>query len=142
MIEIVEAQPWHAIALCEDLREREALAGLEPRALVQEVARSCVAWAGLNDGHVAALWGAKVDGLLSDEAYIWLACGREMEKNPITFLRHSRRAITDLRHYFRCLHGLVLTEFGCSVRWLEWLGFEVGPDEKGVRRFIMRGYPS
>jgi hypothetical protein len=122
------------------VREREAFAqlGSAPEKMITyEVARSFVSYTGLYDASVGAIWGARCEGIFSDEAYIWLVCSELFEAHPITVLRHSRRAIEELRVYFKRLHGLVLADYVCSIRWLEWLGFEIGPNESGVRAFRM-----
>lgn len=139
-VEIVTPQLEHVIDLVERLREREREAferlGEEPeRMIAREVARSLVAWAGLADGKCAAIWGAHVDGLLSDEAYIWVVCSSLIEEHPVAFLRQSRKAIAELHIYFKRLHGLVVCDFERSVTWLEWLGFRVGESVNGVRAF-------
>lgn len=141
-VEIVPARLEHVIEICENLRAREREAfkklGSEPEHMVaQEVTQSFLSFAGLVEGKVINLWGAKCAGILSDEAYLWMLCSQDVIKFPMTFLRHSRRAIQDLRPHFKHFHGVVLDEFSCSIRWLEWLGFEVYPPENGLRAFRM-----
>lgn len=139
-VEIVDAQLEHVRSICEGLRERERkaferLGDTAERLLTQEVSRSLVAYAGLIDEKVVALWGARTEGVLSDEAYIWLVCAEDIEWFPVTFARHSREAIEELRLHFRRLYGLVIEDFTCSVKWLEWLGFVVDPPKNGFRAF-------
>ena len=139
-VEIVEARFEHVAAICKRLRERERLGfvklGDDPERLVfAEVRGSFLAFAGLVDDEPIALWGAQAAGVLDDEAYIWLICSQEAERHPMTFLRHSRRAIDSLSPFFKHLYGYVKEDFTCSVRWLEWLGFEIQEPVDGVRRF-------
>lgn len=142
-VEIREATPEDAIALCESLREREREAfdrfGEDARKeLLQALSRSFIAYTGFVDEKPVALWGAQVSTMLSDEAYVWLICSKEVDAYPITFLRHSRRALRDFSQQFKTLRGLVMADFGCSVTWLEWLGFTVEPEHNGVRPFVMQ----
>ena len=129
MIEIVPAQLEHVIELCEHLRahEREKFEKFRfapEKTVTREVARSILAFAGLKDGRTGAIWGIKA-APLGDEAYIWLICTTLVEQNPITFLRHSRRVVNDLRQVFPRLRGHVFCDFEASVRWLRWLGCDV-----------------
>lgn len=139
-VEIKETEFHHVRAICENLRDRERAAFEQLKAtpeklILQEVARSLVSYTGLIDNNPVVLWGARSAGVFDDSAYIWMVATRALETSPITFLRHSRDAIMELREIFPHLYGLVLADFGCSVRWLEWLGFQVGPAVNGVRQF-------
>lgn len=134
-----EARLDHVIALVSCLRERErALAemlyGAEfERLVVDELKESVMAWAGLVDGRCGAVWGVKTPRLLADYGTLWMIGTTLIDDHPIAFLRHSRRALEDLRGTFKTLYGCVLTEFTTSERWLRWLGFEIGPDQGGIK---------
>jgi hypothetical protein len=138
-IEFVEARLEHVIDLVARLRERERavcamMYGSEFEKLVtQEVTSSLLAWAGLVDGRCGAIWGVKTSRLLADEGTLWMIGTTLIDEYPIAFLRHSRRALADLRGTFHKLYGCVLTDYSESQRWLEWLGFEIGPDQGGIR---------
>jgi hypothetical protein len=141
-VEIVPTEFLHIRALCENMRDREReafrkLGGEPERLITHEVARSFLSFTGLYAGEVGAIWGARCEGILSDEAYIWLVCSELFEAHPIAVLRHSRGAIEELRACFKRLHGLVLDDYTCSIRWLRWLGFEVGEPKNGIRAFRM-----
>jgi len=90
------------------------------------------------DGRCVIVCGARCDGVFDDSAYLWVVATQLLDKYPITFLRHSRRGLELLRANFTHLHGLVLADFGCSVRWLEWLGFKVSEPMNGIRAFELR----
>ena len=137
-VEIVDARFEHVVYLVENLRLHERLLyakALGPdleRMVVKEISDSIVAWAGLGDGKCGALWGVKMAGILSDSGVMWMLGGRLIDEHPLIFLRHSKRALNDLRATFKSLQGCVLTEYSQSQRWLEWLGFKIGPDQGGI----------
>lgn len=140
LVEIVPTDFLHIRELCENMRTMERAnfekLGWDPeRKLVHEVATSLISYAGLVDGEVIAVWGARCEHIFDDEAYVWVVFTRRLERIPITVLRHSREALALLRESFKVLHGLVLSDFDCGKRWLEWLGFTVTPFADGVCRF-------
>lgn len=135
-VEIVEARLDHVIQIVEDLHKVNRVVGVE-KIVVQELNDSLLAWAGLLDGRCVVLWGVKSKAL-SDEGVLWMLPSQALYTSPIAFLRHSRREIEKLRGIFKCLHGCVLTDFTASKRWLEWLGFVVGPDEGGICKCELR----
>lgn len=120
-------------------RERETFKKLGwhdvERRLTHEVASSILCYTGLADGRTILIYGAKTAGVLSDEAYVWMVGTTDMAEYPITIARHSRAAIDLLQQNFRRLYGLVLSDFGYSVRWLCWCGFTVDPPVDGVCKF-------
>lgn len=143
-VEMVEARLEHAISLIENLRgnERElykkVLGEDFERLVVKEINESVMVWAAFVDGECGVLWGVKMEKIMSDEGVLWLLGGHLIDKNPITFLRHSKRALEDLRGTFKLLHGCVLTQYTQSRKWLEWLGFEIGEDQGGICRCVYR----
>lgn len=106
--------------------------------LAQEITKSFLSYAGMIEGKTVALWGAHVAGVLSDEAYIWLVCSSLVDKYPFVFLRHSRKVLRSFAGEFKVIRGVVHVDFSKSVKWLEWLGFEIEPAEGEVRRFSRR----
>src|SRR5205823_5865846 len=107
----------------------------------REVAKSLVSFAGLVDGEVIVVVGAKTAGVLSDEAYVWIMCSERIHDYPITFLRHAKEGLKELQVYFKRIYGLVKVDFGGSIKWLKVLGFEVDPPIEGVCLFHIGGRP-
>lgn len=143
-VEIVEAGFCHVMEALGNLREHERAqcekmwgAEIEKEA-ARIYAQSLLTYAGLMDGKCVVVWGVYSPRILADEGYVWLLGTRLIEEHPIVFLRHSRQALALIRPIFRQLYGVVLTEFECGRKWLEWLGFDVGPDEGGIQAFSMR----
>jgi hypothetical protein len=139
MIEVVEARLDHVIDLVKDLREQDQ--GLKDRIeegferiVIKEWQDSVLTWAGLDNGKCGALWGVKMPNILINEGMLWMLGGRFVDEHPITFLRHSKKQLEELRGTFRKLDGCVLSNYEKSQRWLEWLGFKIGEDEGGICR--------
>jgi hypothetical protein len=136
-VEFVEAQLEHVIALVDNLRDREldlcrTMYGRDfEKMIVAELQASVLTYAGVVDGECGALWGVKAQ-FFNNYGTLWMIGTRLIDEHPIAFLRHSRRALLDLRGTFSRLYGCVLTDYAQSRRWLEWLGFEIGPDQNGI----------
>jgi hypothetical protein len=139
-VEVVETIPEHVIELCETMRARErkafdALGAEAEHRLTQELAQSLHTWTGLVDGKVVAVVGIKTAGVLNDEGMVWLILSENAAFYPVTFLRRGREHLELMQTLFKKLYGYVQADFGCSVKWLEWLGFTLGEEENGLRRF-------
>lgn len=141
-VEIVEATSGHFLACLYNLRDVEKglcekLWGADyEKDAVKLFESSLVTYAGLIDGKCVVVWGVCTDRVLSENGHVWVLGSKFIEDHSVVFLRHSRRALDLLHETFRQLGGFVLTEYECGQRWLEWLGFEIGPDEGGVRVFV------
>jgi len=135
-VEIVPTTLEHVRVLAADLREleRNVMANAEAT-IAQEVSRSLITFTGLGDNYPVVICGARSAGILADSAYVWLVASSRIETCPLTFVRHSRRAVEMLHQHFKSLHGLVREDFGCSARWLEWLGFKLDTPIDGFQAF-------
>lgn len=139
-VEIVEGRFEHVVGLLENMREVERAqceklygAELETKA-ARIYSQSLLTFAGLVDGKCVVVWGVHTS-LLAGEGWVWLLGSKFIEEHPVVFLRHSKRMLRELLGTFPKLYGIVLTEFDCGCRWLEWLGFDVGEDCGGIRPF-------
>jgi hypothetical protein len=143
-VEIKEAELWHIIECIYNMRDLERsqcekMWGLDVEKEAARIfAQSFLTYVGLIDGKSVVVWGVYSPQVLAEEGYVWLLGSRLIEEHPIVFLRHSRRALDLIRPTFKTLYGVVLSEFDCGQKWLEWLGFDVGPDEGGIRAFSLR----
>lgn len=139
-VEIVPARMEHLIHVVENLREEDARIGAvvaEPleKIMAQEYAKSILTYTGMLDDEPIVIWGVRTVGVLSDEAYLWLAGTEKIKQHPITFLRHSRSAVEELRRIYRQMYGIVWADFDFSIKWLNWLGFQVNAPEGNMRLF-------
>ncbi|WP_208539341.1 hypothetical protein [Algihabitans albus] len=111
-----------------DRREVMASHGHRPlQALIQSLRHSDLAWAGLIDGEVLALWGAGTTALLGRQGAPWLLAGRGLERHKRSFLRLSRENLARLQARYDYLENWVDARNTRSIRWLRWLGFTLEP---------------
>ena len=124
-----EAADAHAIVPRLRRRELDALREVgDPVATVLEGLQCSIAsYAALADGEVAVLWGLRTASLLDDRVYLWMLGSTVIDAHPVHFLRHSRRAMAQMRQRYRMVYGEVACDFEHSIRWLTWLGAKVAP---------------
>lgn len=140
MIEFVAASPAHIGTIANRMREIDAkecaIMGRSPkRALRLSLRASVVAWTAKVDGKPEAMFGASSVSLLGGEGSPWLLMTDEA-------LKHRRSLLTDARRYADVMQGMfpllsnnVHADNAVAIRWLERLGFTVGPV------FDMAGHP-
>lgn len=123
----------HAVALAPNLRPeclRDVLALGYPDALDGLLAgfASEMSFAALLDGEVLAMFGA------SESGEVWVLTSNAVLKHPRAFLRCCRPGLALL--WERCGHltNYVDARFEDCIRWLEWLGCELGPVEMHAGR--------
>jgi hypothetical protein len=106
--------------------------------IINEVARSILAYTVTLDGMPAVIWGAILTSMLNDQAYVWMLGTRMIDDHPTAFLRHSRKAVMEMRKRFGILYGSLEPDFAVSERWLRWMGCTI---EEGspLKRFVLQG---
>jgi hypothetical protein len=128
-IRIVPATMAHAEAI--ELRPGDAAEiaalGLCPRGALQaSLARSLWADAYLAEGEVAAILGLGLPSMLGRVATPWLLTGLPVDCHRKAFLRLTRTRVELLRREWDLLVNYVHADYAQSIRWLAWLGFEIG----------------
>ena len=118
----------HAEALAPNLRPeclRDVLALGYPDALDGLLAgfASEVSFAAMLDGEVLAMFGASASG------EVWVLTSNAVQRHPRAFLRCCRPALELLWEHCGHLTNYVDARFGACIRWLSWLGCELGPAE-------------
>ncbi len=129
MIEIVPATRAHAEQIelrPGDLREIEVLGLTMAEAFDISTRRALWAHAYLIDGEVAALVGLSVDSLIGGVASPWLVTGKPVDQHKKLFLRETRDGVEKMRLLFPVLRNYVHAEYTETIRWLKWLGFNIG----------------
>lgn len=129
MIEVVPATmaQVHAIELREgDAREIAALGVGKSEALAATLARSLWADAYLVDGEVAALMGLILSSLVGGVAMPWLMTGAPVERHRRAFLQLTRARTREMLARHGTLVCNVHADYARSIRWLRWLGFDLG----------------
>lgn len=130
-VEIVPATIEHARAIVlrpGDARELAALGQTTAEAFAFSTARPIWAETYLIDGEVAAMVGLSVHlSLLGDRGEPWLLTGLPVDRHPKLFLRETRAGVARMREQFPVLANWVHAEYHQAIRWLRWLGFDIGP---------------
>lgn len=100
-----------------------------PRTVLrQALSMSTVSWVALVDDRVAAIWGVCIPKLLGRVGYPWCLTSNTIEQHKRLFINSSRFYLDKIKEL--CPGGLevyVDSEHTSSLRWLKWLGFEIGP---------------
>ncbi len=88
---------------------------------------STEAWIVYFENKPAVLWGVFSDSLLSDDAFVWTVTTKVVDDYPFLFLRGSQELLKYLLGRYSTLRGTVEANYKRSIKWIEWLGFTVGP---------------
>lgn len=132
----------HATALATRMHERAILEsrdlGYDPLpGLQQGLDTSSEVWCGLSDNQPLCMFGIVPDSPISNVGHIWCAISDDLPEHRKVFLRANRIFVADAMTRYRCLYGYVFARNSASIRWLSWLGFRVGDECEGFRRFEM-----
>ena len=128
---ILPATPDHADYLRDNLRpgERHEIAclGATPaEALRASLAGSIFARTAILDGRIAAMWG--VGGSpLGGVGEPWLLTAVDVERVPVKMVRTARAEVGAMLGLFPILTNYVTAEYRQACRFLEVVGFRLGP---------------
>ena len=124
-LQIVPLRPEHCSIVPhlrqQDVLEIHAMGELSPSlAVACSVACSERGFTALLDDSPAAVFGVHY-------GVIWLVGTDDITRHPITFYRQSRKIFHELKKGYRVLHNFVHVSNTFSLRWLQWLGFQIDP---------------
>lgn len=128
-----------------DADEVRALGFTDPAvAIIESLNVSLSALAFLIDGELACIFGYASAGIVDNAAVPWLITTDTVDRHPVAFARLTRRVLAMLRQEFPTLENVADARHSVSVRWLRWLGFDLGssaPAATGVpfHRLTMKG---
>ena len=131
VIGIEQAQPEHASIVPHlreaDVEEIHASTGLPAAAAVAYSIAVSRAYSVLLDGRPVVIFGVgpmgRTNGNKTGE--IWLVATEEIEKRPVMFYRVSKRLFPMVCDGYSDLVNFVDARNILSLRWLQWLGFEI-----------------
>lgn len=136
---IASATREHAVSMAPHVREIEAREiedshGFTPEAaLLWELQRSASAWTWLVDGEPACMFGIVPPVSVLCPAASWLLSTPMIEGHVHAFGRASRAILAELLERYPQITGMVDSRHVQSVRWLKWLGAQVGePQPWGI----------
>jgi hypothetical protein len=130
---MVWPEPAHVDALVDLMRpeDREALdriSGGQSAAVLREgIARSLYCFTYLADEVPLCLGGIiDIGTVLAPDGLVWLVVQPDVERHKKRFLRESRRQMAIMLDIMPVLRNAERTCEGKGLRWLKWLGFEIG----------------
>ncbi len=144
---IRDAEIADVYALARNLRDGDRLEvaslGVTPAMGLRKSFRNAVVRrTAIIDGEIAAMWGVG-GSAVGNTGYPWLMTAPAVERIPVLFLRVARSELGRMRRRFHRLEGLVAAEYTMACRFLEVLGFmlgpvtEIGPRSAKFRTFMM-----
>ncbi len=142
-VEIVKAKKDDVPKMLTVLRERERNAIVDsPTAtayLERALSQCAEAWTGYIDDQIVCMWGIDRGSMLTNSAYIWLVTCKGVDEHSFIFVRHSQRRLQELTKRDSFIHGIVQADNEQSIRWLRWLGFQLG-DAEFVNGYVLRKF--
>lgn len=125
MHSVVPGTEAHARAIvplmaAEDRSELAALAGDPVACMVRCVQASCICRCALVDDAPAFLGGGVADG------HVWMISTPAVAKARRFYLRVTRAVADEMQEMLPFMWTHVDERYTRSLRWLEWLGFEIG----------------
>lgn len=88
--------------------------------------RSQRAWTIIADGKAIAMFGVGETNVLAGVGAPWMLGTPEIERHVMPFLRGGRHWVRQLLDGYTVLRNCVDDRNKLSIRWLKWLGFEMG----------------
>ncbi|WP_062501748.1 hypothetical protein [Gluconobacter oxydans] len=142
MIRVRKAVPADGILIapllrCADFREIVRMGEGDPaHALRRCIERSAMAGVFYEDDRPLCVFG--VVGCL-DVGHPWLVGTPHLNRVPRSFLQETRRWVEEWKRQYRLLTNLVDADYAKAIRWLAWLGFEIGdPQPRGLNGAMFR----
>lgn len=134
-ITVLRAELEHIGPIAERVRPADraeiyACCSLPPyEALVRSYAVSDHSWTALFDGEPACMFGVTHASLITDTGRPWMIGTELLDQHQLSFLRACKPFMVNIERQYARLENYVDVRNTRAVRWLKWLGFEVGSPE-------------
>lgn len=110
----------------EDRLEVLAL-GLDPiEGLLQSLAGAQESWTYRAEGQIVCMAGITPLSLIGRTGVPWLLGSELVIRHRRSFMVETRRAVARWLTHFDVLTNIVDARYDAAIRWLGWLGFEIG----------------
>lgn len=110
-----------------DRREIQAVVGLSPmQALSASLNDSERAWTGYLNGEPCCMFGVGPAEGDPKIGVVWMIGTDAIDRHPLAFLKGSRVAFREMLTMFPTLINAVDARHAKALRWLRWLGAEIG----------------
>jgi hypothetical protein len=132
---IVKATEEHAAEMAPRMRRIDEIECVAAGAytgrdgLEMSLASSAMAWTAVCDGEIVCMFGVGAARLVSDWGVPWLLGTDRIEGLAFRFLRTSMDYLERMEDVYPVLQNWVHEDNELAIRWLEWLGFDVGEPE-------------
>lgn len=129
---LVTPELWHAEALVEHMAPRDimefAMLGISDpvERICRGIENSVCGWTALEGDDEPLCIGGVGPG--AGIGVLWMVSQPGLERHKKFFLRESRARLPELLERFPRLITIVSCEYTKSLRWLEWLGFDVSQE--------------
>jgi len=152
-IDVVAAERSHINHIAENMRDADvaevaAMSGLSPfDALDGGLKVSTLCWTALVDDKPCLMFGVcpAPGSIIAPVGIPWLLGTPDIKKMRRKFIVECRDYTNIMLRHYPSLRNFVDVRNKTSIRWLKWLGFELGPEiEAGINGelfhpFYMRG---
>lgn len=132
--DVVDAAELAQVLRLEDRAEVFALLGpVDPihgavGSLLHGLATAREAWTARDDaGQIICMAGVSPFSLIGPTGVPWVLGSDLVRHHRRAFMVESRRLVARWLAWFGSLRNVVDARYAASIRWLRWLGFEVGP---------------
>lgn len=129
---IVNSLPCHVPFVAENVRDADrdelwAAACLTPeQALSKSMECSTLAWTGLYDNVPVCMFGVSEGSALAGVGIPWMIGTKLVDKYATQFLRRNKGKVQEMLNVYPLLMNYVDVRNTRAIRWLRWLGFEIG----------------
>lgn len=83
-------------------------------------------WALMNGDEVICMFGVARLYILDSKGSPWMLASDEISKHYLYFLRESKKYVKIIKSRYENLENYVDARNKISIKWLRWLGFEIG----------------
>lgn len=84
-------------------------------------------YAVLVDGDPVCIFGVQPESMLGEVGIVWMLATDDIKKINKTFIRLSKPVFLDLTKEYETVYNYVHRDNKISLKWLEWLGFDIQP---------------
>jgi len=122
-----DARELAPLLRAEDRAEVLALGVTPVDGLLQSLDAAREAWTWRDDGRIICMAGVAPLSLIGSTGVPWLLGSTLIATHRRAFMVESCRLVERWLTQFDALRNVVDARYTAAIRWLGWLGFEIGP---------------
>jgi len=125
-----DIEPFCRVIRPGDVAEIAASSGVLPADEIRRaMGMSPRAWTATLDGEPAAMLGVGSVSMLADHGKVWMHGSVLMDRARRRVALATRDHLPEVRRGWRTIGNWVDARYSLSIRWLRWLGFEIGEQQ-------------